>query len=75
MNPTELTTPQTEDQIPMLAAKAIEHAYQQAIDAGQTVLIAESGLLVEIFPDGTRRILRHLQPNIPVKSGQVIPLQ
>jgi hypothetical protein len=39
MNPIDLSRPQTEDQIPMLAAMAVEQAYEQALAAGQSVLI------------------------------------
>jgi len=39
MNPIDLSRPQTEDQIPMLAAMAIEQAYEQALAAGQSVLL------------------------------------
>jgi hypothetical protein len=67
--------PQTEDQIPMLAAMAVEQAYRQALAAGQHVLVADSGVLIDVAPDGTRRVVKQLEPNIPVKAGQVISLQ
>lgn len=75
MNQHDTTIPQTEDQIPLLAAMAIERAYHEALAAGQPVLIADSGVLVEVSPDGTRRVLKPLHPHVPVILGQVITLQ
>jgi hypothetical protein len=75
MNPPDIAVPQTEDQIPMLAAMAIERAYRQALAAGQHVLVAESGVLIDVAPDGTRRVVKQLEPNISVTVGQVITLQ
>ena len=59
----------------MLAAMAIERAYREALASGLNVLIAEAGLLVEVSPDGSRRIIKRLEPNIPVTAGQIISLQ
>ena len=75
MNQNELTHPHTEDQIPLLAAIAVERAYRDALAAGQHVLIADSGVLVEVSPDGTRRELKLLEPHVPVTQGQVIAIQ
>ena len=75
MKPIDLSRPQTADQIPMLAAMATKQAYERALAAGQSVLIADNGALVEISPDGSRRVIRQIAPNIPVKAGQVISLQ
>jgi hypothetical protein len=75
MNSSDSTLPQTEDQIPALAAMAVEQAFRDALAAGQSVLIAESGFLVEISPDGGRRVVKRIAPNIPVTAGQIISLK
>jgi hypothetical protein len=47
-----------EEQIPDLAEAAIKQAYWQALASGSNVLECENGFLVEIHPDGTRKVLK-----------------
>lgn len=63
-----------EDVFPSLAVMAGRNAYQRALQAGQTVLIAEAGILYEVSPAGDRRIIKHLQPLIPVQAGRILKL-
>jgi len=48
---------------------------KRALAAGQRVLIADHGALVEISPEGSRRVIRQIPPTVPVIAGQVILLQ
>ncbi len=75
MNPPDPSLPQTEDQIPLLAAIAVERAFRHALDAGLVVMIADSGIIFEEFPDGSRREFKRIPPNVPVTCGQIIRLQ
>ncbi len=75
MNQFDPSLPQTEDQIPHLAAIAVERAYRNALDAGQVVLIADAGIIFEIYPDGSRREFKRIPPNVPATCGQIISLQ
>jgi hypothetical protein len=59
-----------EEHIPELAAVAFKQAYWAALASGSSVLMSEDGNLVEIFPDGHRRIIKPLAPRIAVKRGQ-----
>ena len=54
---------------------AVEQAYQQALAAGESVLIADKGTLVEVSPDGSRRVIPQIELNVAVSVGQVILLQ
>ena len=63
-----------EVRIPYLAEAAVKQAYLQALAAGYSVLIAEEGALVEVFPDGTKKVLKQLEPPITVIQGQRIKL-
>ena len=56
---------QTEEQIPVLAELAVRQAYRDALAAGQSVLTADSGTIFEIFPDGTRREVKRINPPTP----------
>jgi hypothetical protein len=59
-----------EAQIPELAEIAFKQAYWQALASGNKVLEAQDGSLVEVSPDGTRKILKPLPPRLTVKPGQ-----
>jgi hypothetical protein len=50
-------------------------AFQQAIDAGLTVLVSKEGRLVEVSPDGTERVVGLLKPSTPVKPGTKFTLR
>lgn len=59
-----------EEHIPDLADAAFKQAYWQALAAGSSVLVVENGAIVEVFPDGSRRFVKHIAPATPVTPGQ-----
>jgi hypothetical protein len=59
-----------EEHIPELASIAFKQAYWSALASGSSVLISKNGDLVEIFPDGTHKFIKHLPPPISVIPGQ-----
>lgn len=59
-----------EEHIPELAGVAFKQAYWAALASGSSVLIIENGDLVEVFPDGTRKFIKHLPPSTSVTPGQ-----
>ncbi len=63
-----------EDHIPDLADAAVKQAYWQALATGSSVLVSENGELVEIFPDGTQKMVKHLEPQTSVLVGQRLEL-
>lgn len=50
-----------EERIPKLA-EANNQAFLETLAAGETALIADEGNLVEIFPDGRRKIVKQITP-------------
>jgi hypothetical protein len=64
-----------EEHIPELAEVAFKQAYWAALASGSSVLISEKGSLVEVFPDGKRKFIKHLPPSTPVTRGQRLTLQ
>lgn len=59
-----------EEKIPKLAELAVIQAYWSALASGRSVLEARDGVLVEVFPDGTEKIVKKIAPWTPVKKGQ-----
>ena len=63
-----------ESHIPELAAAAVTQAYWTALASGHSVLEADDGKLIEVFPDGTRKFIENLPPHTKVISGSVYKL-
>lgn len=63
-----------EEHIPELADGAFKQAYWGALASGSTVLAAEDGNLIEIYPDGTRRVIKKLTKPTKVTPGQKLEL-
>ena len=63
-----------EEHIPELASVAFKQAYWSALASGSSVLISKNGDLVEVFPDGTHKFLKHLPPSTSVTPGQRIEI-
>ena len=53
-----------ENQIPILAELATKQAYWHALSSGSSVLIAEDGQLIEVFPDGSRIVRKEIPKRI-----------
>lgn len=66
---------QTEENIPQLAGLAVERAFHDALKAGQSVLTTKDGVLLEVFPDGTIREVRAVEPPTAAEAGQTATLR
>lgn len=64
-----------EEHIPELATVAFKQAYWAALASGSSVLISENGNLVEVFPNGKQKFIKHLPPSMPVTRGQKLEIQ
>jgi hypothetical protein len=64
-----------ETQIPQLAQSAVFQAFWRTLAAGYPVLISEDNSLIEVHPDGSRKVIRMLTPGIPVKEGQRLTIR
>ena len=74
MSMTEESMRFLEEHIPDLADAAVKQAYWQALATGSSVLVSEEDALVEIFSDGTRKVLKQLEPQTAVTAGQRLEL-
>jgi len=63
-----------EEHIPELFEAAVKQAYWGALASGSSVLISENGVLVEIHPDGTRKIIKQLASPTSVTKDQRVKL-
>ena len=50
-----------EQQIPILAETAMKQAYWQTLTSGNSVMIAENGFLIEVSPDGSRKVVKEIR--------------
>ncbi len=61
-----------EEHLPEAAAAAVTQAYWQALAEGVPVAVRERDNLVEVSPDGSRRVIKPLEPLTPVpRNGRV----
>ncbi len=59
-----------EEHIPELAQSAVTQAYWQALASGSSVLESDNGVIYEVFPDGTRQIVKTTTPPSRVTVGE-----
>jgi hypothetical protein len=59
-----------EEHIPELAQSAVTQAYWQALASGSSVLQSENGAIYEVFPDGTRKLIKTTTPPTVVVVGE-----
>ena len=64
-----------EEKIPELAVLAMKHAYWQTLASGSSVLAIQDNILVEVFPDGTKKIIKQLKPKVQVKCDQILEIK
>jgi hypothetical protein len=64
-----------EDQFPPASGSAFAAARQQVLASGQSVLESEDGKIFEVFPNGTKRLIKTIEPPVPVVPGQKIAIR
>lgn len=63
-----------ESQFPAMSGIAFEAARKEALDSGLSVLQSEEGVIFEVFPDGSRKLVKLIAPPVKVGSGQKISI-
>jgi hypothetical protein len=58
-----------EEHIPELAESALTQAYWQTLASGHSVLESENGVIYEVHPDGTRKVVKTIAAPTPVQPG------
>ena len=59
-----------EEHIPELAQSAVTQAYWQTLASGSSVLESDNGVIYEVFPDGTRKLVKTTTPPSAVTVGE-----
>lgn len=73
--PDEWLIDKLEAQFPAAAGAVFANAYNQALQAGLSVLVSDSGAIYEIFPDGRRRFVKKIAPPTPIQLGLKITFE
>lgn len=60
----------TEEDIPRLASRAGRLAYERALAAGKSVVIAQGGVIFRVFPDGRKQVLKQIAARIASVPGK-----
>ncbi len=63
-----------ENQFPSASGSAFAAAREQVLASGQSVLQSEHGVIYEVFPNGTRRRVKNIEPPTPVVAGSKIQI-
>lgn len=71
----ERATQQVERRIPLLAKNATNRAYRETLRSGDRVLIARAGELVEVRSDGTRYVVKKIEPPVKMRKGAIIKIK
>lgn len=66
---------QFEERIPELGRQAVARAVAKARETGHRVTVGLDGQVVEIYPDGTRKVLKDLPPKVKVERGRRLRLR
>ncbi len=72
MSDPEKTMTYLEEQIPALSCSAVTVAYWQTLASGESVLETDNGAIYEVFPDGSRRLVKQIAAPTPVETGRKI---
>jgi hypothetical protein len=64
-----------ENHFPTLSGIAFATARQQALDAGLSVMESRDGIIYEVFPDGKRVVVKHIEPPMTVIRGSKFQIQ
>ena len=63
-----------ESRFPALSGVTFSAARKRALAAGQSVLQSDQGCIYEVFPDGTRKLVKRIDPPTAVESGRKIKI-
>jgi hypothetical protein len=63
-----------EEHIPEMAEIAMKQAYWQTLASGASVLVTENGCIMEVFPDGTKRFVKTIEPRVTIDPTKIFLL-
>jgi len=75
MTQDEKTLQESEDEFPSLSGAAFSNAFRKTLNSGLSVLVSDGDFIYEVFPDGTRKRVKKIDPRSPVERGKKIPIR
>lgn len=64
-----------ESQFPAVSGLVFAAARRRALDAGLSVMESRDGVIYEVFPDGRRVVVKHIEPPTWVERGIKIEIR
>jgi len=64
-----------ESQFPAVSGEAFAAARRSVLASGQSVLQSEGGMVVRVFPDGHREIVKDIEPPTRLKIGTIYTIE
>lgn len=64
-----------ENQFPSLSTEAFAAARRRVLESGQSVLQSEEGFVCRVFPDGTKKKLKKIEPPMQVDREKIYILR
>ena len=64
-----------ENQFPAASGSAFAAARKRVLASGQSVLQSEAGAIYEVFPDGSRKRVKNIEPPTPVAAGYTVTIR
>lgn len=64
-----------ERQFPAVSGQAFAAARQRVLDAGHSVLQTEDGVVLRVFPDGRKEVVKKIEPPTPAKPGTIYTIR
>jgi hypothetical protein len=64
-----------ESQFPAVSGAAFAAARRSVLASGQSVLQSEGGMVVRVFPDGHREMVKEIEPPTLLKTGTIYTIE
>lgn len=75
MSDEERNIRELEMRFPLMSGIAFAAAREKTLASGQSVLQSDQGVIYEVFPDGTRKRVKEIEPSTFVEIGSRITLR
>jgi hypothetical protein len=75
MSEQEKKIQELESLFPTLSGVTFNAALKRTLASGQSVLQSDDGVIYEVFPDGTRKRVKEIEPPSPVERGKKIAIR
>lgn len=66
---------QLENQFPSLSGKAFAEARKRVLESGLSVVQSEGAFVYRVFPNGSKQLLKKIEPPVKVDRNKVYILQ